>query len=158
YLAELLLTKGYTVYGVVRRSSVVAKERLEHLYAEPHEAQTRLFLEYGDLSDGSSLRHLLSRVNPDEVYNLAAQSHVRVSFDQPEYTVDVGCLGVLRLLEALRDYVTTSGHKVRFYQASSSEMFGAALPPQNEQTPFYPRSPYAVGKLAAFWITVNCRE
>lgn len=158
YLAELLLGKGYEVYGLVRRSSSVEKSRIEHLYQEPHEGGTRLLLEYGDLSDGSSLRRLLTQVRPDEIYNLAAQSHVRISFDQPEYTVDVTGLGVLRLLEAVRDYARVAESPVRFYQASSSEMFGSAPPPQNESTPFHPRSPYAVAKVAGYWMTVNYRE
>ena len=158
YLAELLIEKGYEVYGLVRRSSSVTKTRIEHLYREPHLKETNLFLEYGDLSDGSSLRRLLSKVCPDEVYNLAAQSHVRISFDQPEYTADVSAMGVLRFLEALRDYASTTGNNPRFYQASSSEMFGSAPPPQNENTPFQPRSPYAISKVAAYWHTVNYRE
>lgn len=158
YLAEFLLEKGYEVYGVVRRSSSSFRERLEHIYREPHLPNTRLFLEYGDLADGSSLRHLLSVVNPDEIYNLAAQSHVRISFDQAEYTADVTGMGVLRLLEAMRDYMQISGKKVRFYQASSSEMFGSVPPPQNENTPFHPRSPYAVAKVAGYWHCVNYRE
>jgi GDPmannose 4,6-dehydratase len=158
YLAEFLLDKGYTVYGLVRRSSSITKERLEHIYSEPHIDAARLFLEYGDLADGSSLRHLLSLIQPDEVYNLAAQSHVRISFDQAEYTGDVTGMGVLRMLEAIRDYVETVGRPVRFYQAASSEMFGASAPPQDEHTPFYPRSPYAVAKVAGYWYTVNCRE
>jgi len=158
YLAELLLAKGYTVYGMVRRSSAIVRSRLEHLYVESHEKNARLFLEYGDMAEGLALRKLLSHVQPDEVYNLAAQSHVRISFDQPEYTMDVTGMGVLRLLEALRDFSQTSGKAVRFYQASSSEMFGATPPPQSETTPFHPRSPYAVAKVAAFWTTVNYRE
>lgn len=158
YLAELLIKKGYRVYGMVRRSSSVVKTRIEHLYQEPHLKDTNLYLEYGDLSDGSSLRHLLSKVKPDEIYNLAAQSHVRISFDQPEYTADVTAMGVLRFLEALRDYITTSGENPKFYQASSSEMFGSAKPPQNEHTAFQPRSPYAISKVSAFWHTINYRE
>jgi GDPmannose 4,6-dehydratase len=158
YLAEFLLEKGYTVHGVVRRSSSVTKTRIEHLFVDRHAVRTRLLLEYGDLADGSSLRQILSRVQPDEVYNLAAQSHVRVSFEQAEYTADVTGVGVLRLLESIRDYQQVSGRRVRFYQASSSEMFGAAPPPQNEQTPFHPRSPYGVAKVYAFWQTVNHRE
>jgi len=157
YLAELLLSKGYTVYGIVRRSSTVVKSRIDHLFVDPH-YDTNLYLEYGDLSDGSSLRKVLAKVEPDEVYNLAAQSHVRVSFDQPEYTNDVTGLGVLRLLEGLREYCQQSGKPVRFYQASSSEMFGAAPPPQSESTPFYPRSPYAIAKVSAYWHTINYRE
>jgi GDPmannose 4,6-dehydratase len=158
YLAEFLLAKGYEVCGIVRRSSTITKTRLEHLYSEPQLGFSRLRLEYGDMADGVSLRRLLSQVQPDEIYNLAAQSHVRVSFDQPEYTCDVTGMGVLRLLEAMRDYITTSGKDVRFYQASSSEMFGAAPPPQTEETPFHPRSPYAIAKVAGFWHTVNMRE
>jgi len=158
YLAELLLLKGYEVYGVVRRSSSTQKERLEHIYQDPHFADTRLFLEYGDLADGLSLRNIISRICPDEIYNLAAQSHVRISFDQIEYTADVTGLGALRLLEAMRDHIQSTGRQVRYYQASSSEMFGASPPPQNEETPFYPRSPYAISKVAAFWHTVNYRE
>ena len=158
YLAELLLKKGYEVYGVVRRSSTVTKSRIEHLFEDPQDTSGHLFLEYGDLADGSSLRHLLSVVKPDEVYNLAAQSHVRVSFDQPEYTADVTGVGVLRLLEAIRDFREQSGRQVRFYQASSSEMFGSTPPPQNEDTPFHPRSPYGVAKVYAYWQTVNYRE
>lgn len=158
FLAEFLLAKGYQVYGVVRRSSTTRKERIEHIYLEPHVKGASLFLEYGDLADGLSLRNLLGRIQPDEVYNLAAQSHVRVSFDQPEYTADVTGTGVLRMLEAIRDYQAVSGRTVRYYQASSSEMFGAAPPPQGEATPFHPRSPYAVAKVAAFWYTVNYRE
>ncbi len=158
YLAELLLVKGYEVYGMVRRSSSVTKTRLESIYLDPALSATKLILEYGDLSDGLSMRRLLSRAQPDEIYNLAAQSHVRISFDQAEYTADVTGTGVLRLLEATRDYAEMSGKKVRFYQASSSEMFGASPPPQNEATAFHPRSPYAVAKVAAFWNTVNHRE
>jgi GDPmannose 4,6-dehydratase len=158
YLAEFLLSKGYEVYGMVRRSSSVTKTRLESIYLDPNLSNTKLLLEYGDLSDGLSMRRLLSRVQPDEIYNLAAQSHVRISFDQVEYTADVTGTGTLRLLEAMRDYVESSGNSVRFYQASSSEMFGASPPPQSELTPFHPRSPYGVAKVAAFWYTANCRE
>ena len=158
YLAELLLEKGYRVYGMVRRSSSVQKTRIDHFYRDPHLTDVPLFLEYGDLADASSIRHVLTKVQPDEVYNLAAQSHVRVSFDQAEYTFDVTGTGVLRLLEAIRDYRDTASKEVRFYQASSSEMFGSSPPPQNEDTPFRPRSPYAVAKVASFWHTVNYRE
>ncbi len=158
YLAELLLEKDYRVYGMVRRSSSVEKTRIDHFYKPPHSNGTALLLEYGDLADASSLRRVLSKVQPDEIYNLAAQSHVRISFDQPEYTFDVTGTGVLRLLEAIRDYRDNAGKDVRFYQASSSEMFGASPPPQNEETPFRPRSPYAVAKVAAFWHVVNYRE
>lgn len=154
YLAELLLDKGYEVTGIVRRSSSISRTRIDHLL----ESGRGLRLEYGDLADSSSLRHVMTKVQPDEVYNLAAQSHVRISFDQPEYTADVTGLGVLRVLEAIRDYNNATGAKVRFYQASSSEMFGAAKPPQSETTAFHPRSPYAVAKVAGFWQTVNYRE
>ncbi len=157
FLAELLLAKSYQVHGVVRRASTFNTERLSGIYADPHE-QTSLFLHYGDITDSSGLRHIIENVQPDEIYNLAAQSHVRVSFDQPEYTADVVASGALRVLEALRDHVANTGRQVRFYQAGSSEMFGAAPPPQNESTPFYPRSPYAVGKVAAHWYAVNYRE
>jgi len=158
YLAELLLAKGYRVYGMVRRSSSVEKTRIDHFYDRSAQEEPRLLLEYGDLADASSLRRVLSRVQPDEVYNLAAQSHVRISFDQAEYTFDVSATGVLRLLEAVRDYRDTSGREVRLYQASSSEMFGSSPPPQDEDTPFHPRSPYAVAKVAGFWHVVNYRE
>jgi GDPmannose 4,6-dehydratase len=158
YLAELLLGKGYEVHGIVRRASTFNTERIEHIYRDPHDKGTRLFLHYGDVGDGTGLRRILEKVRPDEVYNLAAQSHVRVSFDQPEYTADAVATGALRLLEALRDYGVTSGKPARFYQASSSEMYGAAAPPQSEATPFHPRSPYAVSKVAAHWYAVNYRE
>ncbi len=158
FLAEFLLEKGYTVYGLVRRSSTTTKERLEAIYTEPHLEGTRLFLEYGDLTEGLALSQLLHKIQPDEVYNLAAQSHVRISFDQPEYTMDTTGAGVLRVLEAIRAYQTATGKSVRFYQASSSEMFGSTPPPQGENTPFHPRSPYAVAKVAAFWTAVNYRE
>jgi GDPmannose 4,6-dehydratase len=158
FLAEFLLAKGYQVHGIVRRASTFNTERLDSMYADPHEQSTRLYLHYGDVADSSGLRHVIERVQPQEIYNLAAQSHVRVSFDQPEYTGDVVAMGTLRLLEAVRDYVQNTGHPVRFYQAGSSEMFGAAKPPQSETTPFYPRSPYAVSKVAAHWYAVNYRE
>ncbi|WP_034389157.1 GDP-mannose 4,6-dehydratase [Deinococcus sp. YIM 77859] len=158
YLTELLLEKGYEVHGIIRRASTFNTDRIDHLYQDPHDPQARLFLHYGDLSDASGLRLLLERVQPDEVYNLGAQSHVKVSFDQAEYTADVTGLGTLRLLEAIRDYQDRTGRQVRFYQASSSEMFGAAKPPQGLHTPFHPRSPYAVAKVYAFWQTVNHRE
>jgi GDPmannose 4,6-dehydratase len=158
YLSELLLAKGYEVHGIVRRASTFNTERLDHLYRDPHDAGTRFFLHYGDVSDGTGLRRILETVRPLEVYNLAAQSHVRVSFDQPEYTADAVATGTLRLLEALRDYARGSGQAPRFYQASSSEMFGSAPPLQSETTPFHPRSPYAVSKVAAYWYTVNYRE
>ncbi len=155
YLAELLLGKGYEVHGLVRRSSTFNRGRLDGVWSDPQFSETRLFLHYGDMSDSGSLRRLLTQVAPGEIYNLAAQSHVRVSFDQPEYTMDVNATGTMRLLDAIRD----SGLKTRFYQASSSEMYGKVREvPQTETTPFYPRSPYAVSKVAAYWATVNYRE
>jgi GDPmannose 4,6-dehydratase len=154
YLAELLLEKGYEVHGIVRRSSSFNTDRIDHLYHDPHEQGVRLFTHYGDLADATALVKLLYELQPDEVYNLGAQSHVRVSFDIPEYTFDVTGAGTVRLLEAIRE----AGVSPRFYQASSSEMFGVAPPPQNEETPFHPRSPYGVAKVAAYWATVNYRE
>jgi GDPmannose 4,6-dehydratase len=152
------MAKGYQVHGIVRRSSTFNTDRLDSIYADPHEPNARLYLHYGDVTDGSGLRHVIEAVQPDEIYNLAAQSHVRVSFDQPEYTADVVATGTLRLLEAARDYASNTGRQIRLYQAGSSEMFGAARPPQNEATPFYPRSPYAASKVAAHWYAVNYRE
>lgn len=154
YLAELLLLKGYEVHGMVRRASTFNRGRIDHLYVDSHDPAARMFLHYGDLADGSRLVSLLSEIQPDEVYNLAAQSHVRVSFDEPEYTGDVTAIGTTRMLEAVR----RSGIDTRFYQASSSEMFGAQNPPQNEATPFYPRSPYGAAKVYSYWITKNYRE
>ena len=154
YLAELLLDKGYEVHGIIRRSSSFNTDRVEHLYVDPHEADTRFFTHYGDLADPVVLARLINTIQPDEIYHLGAQSHVRVSFDIPEYTFDVTGAGTLRILEAIR----SSGVDTRFYQASSSEMFGSTPPPQNETTPFHPRSPYAVAKVAAYWTTVNYRE
>lgn len=155
YLAELLLSKGYEVYGLIRRSSTFSTDRIEHIYSDPHEKDTGLHLIYGDLTDGGNLSGILNDIKPDEVYNLGAQSHVRVSFDQPIYTVDVNALGVLKLLEAVRN----TKLDVRFYQASSSEMFGKVVEtPQRETTPFYPRSPYGCSKVFAYWQTVNYRE
>jgi GDPmannose 4,6-dehydratase len=158
FLAEFLLAKRYQVHGIVRRASTFNTDRLDSIYADPHEQDARLYLHYGDVTDGSGLRHVIETVQPDEIYNLAAQSHVRVSFDQPEYTADVVATGTLRLLEAIRDYASNTGRQVRMYQAGSSEMFGAAHPPQSEATPFYPRSPYAVSKVAGHWYAVNYRE
>jgi GDPmannose 4,6-dehydratase len=154
YLTELLLGKGYEVWGLIRRSSSFNTGRIDHLYLDPHE-QPRLRLVYGDMTDGSNLAALIVQIKPDEVYNLAAQSHVRVSFDQPIYSVNVGALGTLRLLEAIR----STGLPIRFYQASSSEMYGKVVEtPQTEKTPFYPRSPYACAKVYSYWQTVNYRE
>jgi GDPmannose 4,6-dehydratase len=157
YLAELLLSKGYEVHGLVRRSSTFNRGRIDHLTLDPAMA-SRFRLHYGDMADGSSLRRVVEAVQPDEVYNLAAQSHVRVSFDQPEYTADIVATGTLRLLEAVREYIERTGRQVRVYQAGSSEMFGAARPPQSEATLFHPRSPYAVSKVAAHWHAINHRE
>lgn len=155
YLAELLLEKGYEVHGLIRRSSSFNTERLEHIYQDPHERKARLFLHYGDLSDASNISRLLTEIKPDEVYHLGAQSHVRVSFDMPEYTGDVTGLGTLRILDAIRD----STIKTKFYQASSSEMYGLVQEvPQKETTPFYPRSPYGCAKVYAYWISINYRE
>src|SRR5215471_1291944 len=155
YLAALLLSKGYEVHGLVRRASTFNRGRLDPIYSDPQLEGTRLFLHYGDLTEGSSLVRLLAKLNPEEIYNLGAQSHVRVSFDNPEYSTDANATGTVRLLEAIRE----SGIKPRFYQASSSEMYGKVREvPQNEETPFYPRSPYAASKVYAFWITVNYRE
>jgi GDPmannose 4,6-dehydratase len=159
YLSELLLEKGYEVHGIIRRTSTFNTDRIDHIYADPHDPQARLFLHYGDLTDGSTLRRILEQVQPAEVYNLGAQSHVRVSFDEPEYTVDSVGLGTLRLLEAVRDYQQRTGNQVRFYQAGSSEMYGLVQAvPQSETTPFYPRSPYACAKVYAHWQTINYRE
>jgi GDPmannose 4,6-dehydratase len=154
YLAELLLGKGYEVHGLIRRASTFNTHRIDHLYADPHADSARLFLHYGDLSDGARLVTLLHEIQPDEVYNLAAQSHVRVSFDEPEHTGDTTGIGAMRLLEAVR----MTGLNCRYYQASSSEMFGATPPPQDENTPFYPRSPYGAAKVYAYWATRNYRE
>lgn len=155
YLTELLLEKGYEVHGIIRRASTFNTSRIDHIYQDPHESHRRLFLHYGDLSDGSNLSRLIESIQPDEIYNLAAQSHVRVSFDIPEYTGDVDALGTVRLLDAIKE----SGVKTKFYQASSSEMFGMVQEvPQKETTPFYPRSPYGAAKVYSYWITKNYRE
>src|SRR5215210_8367665 len=143
YLTEFLLQKGYEVHGIVRRASVFNTERIDHLYRDPHDPEARMFLHYGDSTDAAGLRRVLQRLEPDEVYNLGAQSHVKVSFEQPEYTGNVDALGALRLLEAVRDVRQASGREVRYYQAGTSEMFGTAPAPQSESTPFCPRSPYA---------------
>jgi len=154
YLAEYLLSKGYEVHGLIRRASTFNTSRIEHIFVDPHEEAAKLRLYYGDLSDSEQLSSLIYNVKPDEIYNLAAQSHVKVSFDMPEYTGNVCGLGTIRILEAIRK----SGIQARYYQASSSEMFGNSPPPQDERTPFYPRSPYAVAKVYAYWATVNYRE
>ena len=159
YLSELLLEKGYEVHGIIRRTSTFNTDRIDHMYVDPHNEAAKLFLHYGDLTDGVTLRRILEEVKPTEIYNLGAQSHVRVSFDSPEYTVDSVGMGTLRLLEAIRDYRHRTAIDVRFYQAGSSEMFGKVQEvPQKETTPFYPRSPYACAKLYAHWQTVNYRE
>src|SRR5437588_7310819 len=157
YLAELLLEKGYLVHGIKRRASLFNTQRIDHLYQDPHEADRRLFLHYGDMTDSSSLIRIIQQTRPDEIYNLAAQSHVAVSFEEPEYTADSDGLGTLRMLEAIR--ILGLEKKTRFYQASTSELYGLVREtPQRETTPFYPRSPYGVAKLYAYWITVNYRE
>jgi GDPmannose 4,6-dehydratase len=159
YLSELLLEKGYEVHGIIRRTSTFNTDRLDHIYIDPHQSDAKLFLHYGDLTDGTTLRRILEQVKPVEIYNLGAQSHVRVSFDSPEYTVDSVGMGALRILEAVRDYQQRTGIEVRYYQAGSSEMYGKVQEvPQTETTPFYPRSPYACAKLYAHWQTVNYRE
>lgn len=155
YLAELLLQKGYEVHGIIRRSSSFNTQRIEHIYQDPHAEEQQLFLHYGDLTDSSNLSRLVERIEPDEIYNLAAQSHVKVSFEVPEYTADVTGMGTLRLLDAIKE----TGVDTKFYQASTSELYGKVQEvPQSETTPFYPRSPYAAAKLYAYWITVNYRE
>ncbi|OHA94155.1 MAG: GDP-mannose 4,6-dehydratase [Candidatus Zambryskibacteria bacterium RIFCSPHIGHO2_12_FULL_38_34] len=158
YLTELLLEKGYEVHGIIRRSSSFNTSRLSHLYQDPHEKNRKLILHYGDLADAENIRKIIFSVKPDEIYNMGAQSHVRVSFDIPEYTANITALGTLRILETIRDLEKESGKKIKFYQASSSEMFGAALPPQHEKTPFHPRSPYGSAKVFAFHITKLYRE
>jgi GDPmannose 4,6-dehydratase len=154
YLAELLLSKGYEVHGLIRRSSSFNTQRVEQIYHDPHESGVRFLMHYGDLSDSGSMINLIRELEPDEIYHLGAQSHVKVSFEVPEYTADATAMGTIRMLEAIR----ASGVQTRFYQASSSEMYGSAPPPQNEETPFHPRSPYGVSKVFAFWSTVNYRE
>ncbi|MDH3769150.1 MAG: GDP-mannose 4,6-dehydratase, partial [Gammaproteobacteria bacterium] len=157
YLAEFLLAKGYEVHGIKRRASSFNTERIDHLYQDPHVQDRRFILHYGDMTDSSSLTRVIKQVQPDEIYNLAAQSHVAVSFEEPEYTADSDGMGALRILEAIR--ILGMGERIRFYQASTSELYGKVLEtPQSETTPFYPRSPYAVAKLYAYWITVNYRE
>jgi GDPmannose 4,6-dehydratase len=154
YLAEFLLSKGYQVHGLIRKASTFNTERIDHIYQDPHDPNARLFLHYGDLSNGEQLTNLIYNVRPEEIYHLGAQSHVKVSFDMPEYSGSVTGLGTTRILEAIR----RSGNNTRFYQASSSEMFGSTPPPQNEESPFQPRSPYAIAKLYAYWMTKNYRE
>ncbi|MDO9216460.1 MAG: GDP-mannose 4,6-dehydratase, partial [Lacisediminimonas sp.] len=157
YLSELLLSKGYTVHGIKRRTSLINTGRIDHLYQDPHEEQRRFVLHHGDMTDSSSLMRIIQQVQPDEIYNLAAQSHVAVSFEEPEYTANSDAIGPLRMLEAMR--ILGLEKKTRFYQASTSELYGLVQEtPQRESTPFYPRSPYAVAKLYAYWITVNYRE
>lgn len=158
YLAEFLLDKGYEVHGIIRRASTFNTGRINHIYQDPHDRGRRLFLHYGDLSDANTIRKLIYKVAPDEIYNLAAQSHVKVSFDLPEYTANITGVAVLRMLEAIKDYQENTGRKVKFYQASSSEMFGLTKPPQNEASPFHPRSPYGVAKVFAFETARNYRE
>lgn len=158
YLAEFLLDKGYEVHGIIRRASTFNTVRINHIYQDPHERGRRLFLYYGDLADANTVRKLIYKIEPDEIYNLGAQSHVKVSFDLPEYTANIVAMGALRMLEAIKDYQEHTGKKVKFYQASSSEMFGLTKPPQNEQSPFYPRSPYGIAKVFAFETTRNYRE
>ncbi len=159
YLAELLLSKGYEVHGLIRRASTINTGRIDHLYQDPHNPNVRLKLHYGDLSDANSLRRVLDATQPDELYNLGAQSHVRVSFDMPLDSADIDAMGTLRLLEAVREVQETTGREIRFYQASSSEMFGKVVEtPQKETTPFYPRSPYACSKVFSYWAVVNYRE
>ena len=154
YLAELLLAKGYKVHGLIRRSSSFNTQRLDDIYRDPHESGVRFLMHYGDLSDSGSMINLIRNLEPDEIYHLGAQSHVKVSFEIPESTADATAMGAIRILEAIR----ASGVETRFYQASSSEMYGAAPPPQNEETPFHPRSPYGVSKVFGYWVTVNYRE
>jgi GDPmannose 4,6-dehydratase len=154
YLAELLLSKGYEVHGIIRRASTFNTGRIDHIYVDPHDPHARFFLHYGDISDSEQISNIIYNIRPDEVYHLASQSHVRVSFDIPEYTGNVTALGTTRILEIIK----RSGNNIKFYQASSSEMFGNSPPPQNEETPFRPRSPYAAAKLYAYWMTLNYRE
>ena len=156
YLAELLLSKGYTVHGIIRRSSTFNTSRIDHIYVDKHDPNAKLFLHYGDLSDSSQISNMIYNLKPDEVYHLGAQSHVRVSFDVPEYTADITGIGTVRLLDAILK--SNNKNKIKFYQASSSEMFGRSSPPQNEKTPFKPCSPYACAKVYAYWMTENYRE
>ncbi|CAB4745882.1 MAG: GDP-mannose 4,6-dehydratase [Actinobacteria bacterium] len=158
YLAEFLLGKGYEVHGVMRRTSTINTWRLDDIYHDPHDPGSPFFLHYGDITDSTVMANLLRKIMPDEVYHLAAQSHVQVSFEMPEYTADVTGTATIKLLEAIRQLSESTGKAIRFYQASSSEMFGSTPPPQNEETPFHPRSPYGAAKVFAYWLTVNYRE
>src|SRR3989344_1338641 len=158
YLAEILLNKGYEVHGLIRRASTFNTGRVEHLYQDPHINGVNFFLYYGDLSDAGNIRKLIFKIQPNEFYHFGAQAHVRVSFDMPEYTADITGLGTIRILEAIKDLQEQIGKKIKFYQASSSEMFGSALPPQNENTLFHPRSPYGCAKVFAYYTTINYRE
>ncbi len=158
YLIELLLKKGYEIHGIIRRASTFNTSRINHIYQDPHEKNRRLFLHYGDLADANTIRKLIYQIGPDEIYNLGAQSHVKVSFDIPEYTANITALGTLRILEAIKDYQQNGGKKIKFYQASSSGMFGAAPSPQNENTPFQPQSPYGIAKTFAYYTTKLYRE
>jgi GDPmannose 4,6-dehydratase len=158
YLAEFLLKKGYEVHGIIRRASTFNTSRIDHIYQDPHEVGRRLFLYHGDLADANTIRKLIHEIGPNEIYHLGAQSHVRISFDIPEYTANITALGTLRILEAIKDFEKNNDKKIKFYQASSSEMFGAAPPPQNENTPFYPRSPYGCAKVFAYHTAKNYRE
>lgn len=158
YLAELLLSKDYEVHGIIRRASTFNTARIEHLYRDPHINGVKLFLHYGDLDDANSIRKVIYKIYPDEVYNLGAQSHVRVSFDMPEYTMNITGLGALRILEIIKDFQAHTGKQIKFYQASSSEMFGSMPPPQNENTPFHPRSPYGCAKVFSYYATMNYQE
>lgn len=158
YLAELLLAKDYEVHGIIRRASTFNTARIEHFYKDPHEKDAKFFLHYGDLADANTIRKLIYKIQPDEIYNLGAQSHVRISFDIPEYTANITGLGTLRILEAIKDFQDNNEKRIKFYQASSSEMFGSSLPPQNENTPFCPRSPYGCAKVFAFYSAKNYRE
>ena len=158
YLTEILISKNYLVHGIIRRASTFNTERINHIYQDPHEKDRKLFLHYGDLADAGTIRKIIYQVQPDEIYNLGAQSHVKVSFDIPEYTANITGLGALRILEAIRDFQEYTRKKIKYYQASSSEMFGSAPPPQNEKTSFNPRSPYGVAKVFAFYTTKLYRE
>jgi GDPmannose 4,6-dehydratase len=158
YLSEILLKKGYEVHGIIRRASTFNTKRIDHIFQDPHTKNAKLILHYGDLSDAGNIRKLIFNIKPNEIYNLGAQSHVRISFDAPEYTSDITGLGTIRMLEAIKDFQEQTDEKIKFYQASSSEMFGSSKPPQDENTPFHPRSPYGCAKVFAYHTTVNYRE